>query len=152
MAFITIKKEKLEFTEEQKREYKRLRIIAVSIGTLGLILMIIFYLRGWREPIGNIGLILVIFYAYFSKKYSDILLKSEKTIEYGKFQKELYSKLYRYILPPIAIGGIIAVFVILKFHLNPYLIVVYLIGSGVVAGIWASWYEKKKFGSIKRAP
>jgi len=92
------------------------------------------------------------FYAYFNERYRKILLESEKTIEYANFQKELYSKLYKFFLPSLVIGAIIFMFIIIKFSLTPWLIAIYLVGSGVVAGIWTAQYEKKKFGSIKKAP
>jgi len=143
---------KLEFTEKQKKEYKKLRMITISIGTIGFLLMIILFLIGERDLISIISGLLVIFYAYFNNKFRKILSKGKKTIEYANFQKEMYSKLYKYILPPLMAGAIIFVFIILEFSLRPWLIAIYLISSGIIAGIWAARYEKKKFGSIKKAP
>ena len=143
---------KLEFSQKQKKEYKKLRMIAVSVGAAGLILMIVSFCFGYRDFGSIIGIFLMGFYAYFNERYRKILLESEKTIEYANFQKELYSKLYKFFLPPLTIGAIIFMFIIIKFSLTPWLIAIYLVGSGVVAGIWTAQYEKKKFGSIKKAP
>ena len=37
---------KLEFSQKQKKEYKKLRMIAVSVGAAGLILMIVSFCFG----------------------------------------------------------------------------------------------------------
>jgi len=143
---------KLEFSPEQKKEYQKLRIIAVLVGIAGLILMIVSFYLGYKDFVSTLGIFLMIFYAYFNEKYRKVLLKSKKTVGYANFQKEIYSKLYKFILPPLVIGAIILMFIIIKFSLGPWLIAIYLVASGLIASLWAGQYEKKRFGSIKKVP
>ena len=148
MASIT----ELKFTEEQKREYKKLRIIAVSVGIIGLILMTILFVLDQHDSANIVVSLLMIFYVYFNHQYIKLLSKSEKTTDYVNFKNKLYSKFYKFWLFPIIAGNVIFVFVILEFSLNPWLIAIYLVGSGIAVGSWAAREEKKKFGSIKKAP
>jgi hypothetical protein len=144
---------KLEFTEEQKKEYGKLKKFALVVGIPGLILTFVFALMGERElsdAIISITLAILVIYPY--NKYREILSKSEKTVEYSKFQKEIYIKGWKYFIIPSCFGALILMYFCFRYHISPWWLMVFVIICSVGGGIWASWYEKKKFGSIKRAP
>jgi len=144
---------KLEFTEEQKKEYGKLKTFALLVGIPGLILSLVFYLMGDRSLSDiTITITLAILIVHANNKYKEILSRSEKTVEYSKFQKEIYSKGFKYFIIPEIIGILILMYFCLKYNMSPWWPIVYCIIFSIFAGIWAFWYEKKKFGSIKKAP
>jgi len=144
---------KLEFTEEQKKEYGKLKKFALVVGIPGLILTFVFYLMGEHEiadVIISITLAILIIYPY--NKYKKILSKGEKTVEYAKFQKEIYFKAWKYFIIPSCFGTLILMYFCFRYHISPWWPIIFLIICSISVGVWAFWYEKKKFGSIKRAP
>jgi len=144
---------KLEFTEEQKKEYKKLKMVVLIVGIIGLLLTCVFYMSGDRANADiaiTITLAILIVYAY--RKYRNILSKSGRTVEYSKFQKEIYSKAFKYFIVPGSIGSLILMYFCFKYYISPWWLIIFVIIYSIVVGIWTSWYEKKKFGSIKRAP
>jgi len=144
---------KLEFTEEQKKEYGKLKRFALLVGIPGIILTLVFYLIGDRslaDIIITITLAILVIYPY--NKYREILSKSEKTVEYSKFQKEIYFKGWKYFIIPSSIGAIALTWFGIQYNLSVWWIMIYMIIWAVAVMAWAFKYEKKRFGSIKRAP
>lgn len=148
-----MKIKKLEFTKEQKKEYEKLKIVVGVVGIAGLILTFLFYVceySDFSKITITITLAFLIIYTY--SKYKKILSKGRKTKEYSNFQKEIYSKAFIFFLIPITIGGLIIVFLSFEYEVSPWWLLVYFAIVGVIIGIWAALYEKKRFGAIMRAP
>jgi len=144
---------KLKFTEKQKSEYKKLKVIVGLVGIIGLVLTAILYFLGYRDDSQltiSVTLAFLIIYVYY--KYRRILSKSKTTVKYSNFQKEIYSKAFAIFLIPMIIGALIIVFLSFEYGANPWWLLVYFAIIFAIVVIWAFIYEKKKFGTIMKAP
>lgn len=144
---------KLKFTEEQKKEYKKLKIIVSLVGIIGIVLTAILYFFGYRDDsqlIISATLAFLIIYVY--DKYRKILSKSKTTVEYSNFQKEIYSKAFTIFLIPLIVGSLIIMFLSFEYEVNSWWLLVYFAIIFVIIVIWAFVYEKKRFGAVYRAP
>jgi hypothetical protein len=148
---------KLKFTEEQKKEYKKLRIICGAVGFVGLLITAIFYIFGYRDYADltvSITLAFLVIYAY--RKYGKILSKTKVTRTYSEFQQKMYAYALIFSIPYIALLCFLVYY--LLWYQTEFLakniiwLIVLMILPGVIAGILVSYYEKKKFGALMRAP
>jgi hypothetical protein len=148
---------KLDFTEEQRRKYRKLKMIVASAGISGLIMSAILYILGYSsisEIIIFLTCAFLIIYVY--DRYRKILLKGKSTVAYAEFQKELYAKAFKFfaifLMPYFFLVVYLMEFQSKLLAENPMLVVLLISFPGIIFGIWAAWYEKKKFGALMRAP
>ena len=148
---------KLKFIDEQKKEYKKLRIVCGTVGSIGIFLTVIFYIFGYADYADlTISIVLVFLIIFVYRNYRKILSQSKTTIEYSNFQKEIYLKTFKLFILILPIEIVLA-FYLMFFQTellskNLWLIFVIIFVPAIMLGIWAFIYEKKKFGVIYRAP
>lgn len=148
---------KLDFTEEQKKEYRKLRMIIVFIGIPGLVTVIVLRLLGFVQ-ISNLAISLLLLFLcfYVYSTYRRILSKGKSTTVYAEFQKEIYGKALKlfglFLIPYSFLVVYLVVFQTELLAQNPVLIFLLLLAPGIIFGIWAMLYELKRFGALMRAP
>lgn len=149
MTFI----KKLKFTEEQKREYKKLKIIVGLVGVIGLIFTYIFYTLGYSDIsyIGiSITLTILIVYTYY--RYRKILSKAKVTRAYADFQRQAYTIGLILVVPYLILLSYLVYLKMEFFAENLILLIILMFIPGIIAAILVALYEKKKFGALMRAP
>ena len=144
---------KLKFTEEQKKEYKKLRIICGTVGIVGIILAVVFYIFGYTDYADltiSITLSFLVIYVYW--KYVKVLSKTKVTRAYSDFQKRMYALALLFAIPYLILLGYLVSSYMDYFANNIILLIALMIIPGIVAGLIVAYYEKKKFGALQRAP
>ena len=148
---------KLDFTEEQKKEYRKLKMIIVFLGIPGLVIGVIVRILGFLQISDlTISLLLLFLCLYVYSRYRRILSKGKSTIAYAEFQKEIYARVLKlfglFLIPYSFFVVYLVVFQTELLARNPVLIFLLLLAPGIIFGIWAMLYELKRFGALMRAP
>lgn len=148
---------KLDFTEKQKKEYRKLKKVTVSVGVPGLVAGVVLRLLGFLQ-ISDLIISAVLFFLsfYVYAKYRKILSISKSTIAYSKFQKEIYAKVFKlfglFLVPYYLLVIYLIVFQTKLLIQNPILIVLLILIPAIIFGVWAMLYEWRRFGALMRAP
>lgn len=148
---------RLDFTEEQKRKYRRLKVITAGIGISGLTFSILLSLFGFQEISELLVSLLVLFVClYVYRQYRKILSDSSSTRSYSKFQDEIYAKTFKLLALLLPIESVLAYYLMFFqtefLSKNLWLIFIIILAPAIILGIWAGWYEKKRLGALHRAP
>jgi cobalamin synthase len=149
--------EKLDFSKEQKEEYRKLKITIILIGVPGFVTGTVLRLLGFLEIADlTVSFLLLFLSLYVYRRYRKILIRGKPTKAYAEFQREMYMKilkLFSLFLIPYSLFVIYLVFFYTDLLAqNPILVILLIVAPAIFFGFLAMSYEQKRFGTLKRAP